>query len=285
MAVDNRTRLAEMIIPEVMEDMIREKLPHALVFGAFLDINRTLQGVPGDTITVPKWGLIGAAQDVAELEAIPYEKLSSSKTTMTIKKIGKGVEISDEALLSGYGDPLGEATTQLMMSVARKIDEDALDMFKKAKLTYNRKTDELSYDVVADALVKFGEDIDKPRVLWVTPEQYAQIRKDPNFINSKDLAGEPIIMSGVVGKMMSVYIKVTGNKALEKGATIQNIVIEPGAGKLLLKRAANIEKERDIDHKSTKTNIDQHYGMYIADDTKVLVLTTKKPTIKPSEEV
>ena len=45
-----------------------------------------------------------------------------------------------------------------------------------------------------------------------------------------------------------------------------------------------MEKERDIDHKATKVNIDQHYGIYIKDDTKVLLLTTKKPEITASEE-
>ena len=284
MALNNTTRVQDMVIPEVMEAMVREKLPHALVFGAFLGIDRTLQGVPGNVVTVPKWGLIGPAEDVAELGAIPYEKLSTSKDFMTIKKAGKGVQISDEAILSGFGDPLGEATTQLTMSVARKLDADALEMFKGAKLRYSRKSEELSYGVIADAMVTFGEDVDKPRVIWVTPEQYAQLRKDPNFIGLKDLAGEPLIMSGVVGKIMSLQVKVTANKNLEEDGVIKNLILEPEAGKLLLKRDANIETERDIDHKATKANIDQHYGMYVADDTKILVLTTKKPTIKASEE-
>lgn len=280
----NETKVQDLIIPEVMADMIREKLPNELVFGPLLSIDTKLQGIPGNTVTVPKWGLIGAAEDVAELAAIPYEKLTTSKTTMTIKKIGKGVHFSDEALLSGYGDPLGEGTAQLGISLARKIDADTLAEIKKAKLKYNRKSEVLSYDIVADGLTKFGERISVTRVMFITPEQYAALRKDKNFLALKDLAGKPILMSGVVGELCGVQLVVSANSDLVNGETIVNPIVEAGAVALLLKRAPLIEKERDIDHKATKVNVDQHYGMYIKDDTKILLLTTKKPEITASEE-
>lgn len=280
----NETKVQDLIIPEVMAEMIREKLPHELVFGPLLSIDTKLQGIPGNTVTVPKWGLIGVAEDVAELEAIPYEKLTTSKTTMTIKKIGKGVHFSDEALLSGYGDPLGEGTAQLGISLARKIDADTLAEIKKAKLKYNRKSEVLSYDIVADGLTKFGERISVTRVMFITPEQYAALRKDKNFLALKDLAGKPILMSGVVGELCGVQLVVSANSDLVNGETIINPIVEAGAVALLLKRAPLIEKERDIDHKATKVNVDQHYGMYIKDDTKILLLTTKKPEITASEE-
>lgn len=280
----NETKLENLIVPEVMADMIRQELPHKLVFGPLLTIDNRLEGIPGNILTVPKWGLIGIAEDVGELEAIPYEKLATSKATMTIKKIGKGVKFSDEALLSGYGDPLGEGTAQLAISVARKIDADTLVELKKAKLKYNRKSVELSYEVLADALTKFGEKMDIPRVMFITPDQYAQLRKDKNFLALKDIAGKPLMMSGVIGELCGVQLVVTANPEITTTNEVQNLIVESGAAALLLKRSPQVEKERDIDHKATKVNIDQHYGIYIKDDTKVLLLTTKKPEITASEE-
>ncbi len=279
----NETKLTNLIVPEVMADMVRTELPHKIVFAPLANIDTTLEGVPGNTVTVPKWGLIGIAEDVAELGEIPYEKLTTSRTTMTIKKVGKGVKFSDEALLSGYGDPLGEGTSQLALSVARKIDADILTELKKATLKYNRKSEELSYEVVADALTKFGEKIDVPRVMFITPEQYAVLRKDKNFLALKDMAGKPILMSGTIGEMCGVQLVVTANPAIVETATILNLIVEVGAVSVLLKRSPMIEKERDIDHKATKVNIDQHYGVYIKNDTKVMALTTKKSSVKPSE--
>ena len=120
------TKVADLIVPEVMADMVSAKLPNKLRFTPLAAIDTTLQGRPGNTITVPKWSYIGAAEDVAEGAAIPLTALAKTSSEMTIKKAGKGIELTDEALLSGYGDPLGEAVNQLSLSIADKIDNDVI---------------------------------------------------------------------------------------------------------------------------------------------------------------
>ena len=279
----NETRKQHIVIPEVMADMIETELPHALVFGELVDIDDTLVGVPGDTVTVPKWGLIGEAQDVGELAAIPYENLTTSKTTITIKKVGKGVMFSDEALLSGYGDPLGQGTKQIATAIARKIDTDVLTKMGEATLKYDMKSKPLSYDILADALVKFGERVDVPRIMFITQEQYAELRKDKNFLALKDMAGKPIMMSGVVGEICGVQLRVTANSGIVSGSQVTNYIVEPKAMGLLLKRDTQVETGRDMDKKATKVNADKHYGVFIKDETKILKLLTKKPTIAASE--
>lgn len=275
----NETKVQHLIIPEVMEAMVREKLPHKLQFEAFCEITDTLVGTPGDTITLPKWGLIGPAEDVAELGKIPYENMTTSKTTVKIKKAGKGITLSDEAMLSGYGDPLNEATEQLAIAIARKIDADSVEALKTAKLTFGKGLTALSYDLVCDALTKFGEDFDNDKILFVTADQYAELRKDQRFLNLKDMGGTPILMSGVVGSIAGCQVRVSNNPALVDDTKINNLIVMTGALRLVKKRDALIETDRDIDIKATKINIDQHYVVAIKDDTKVLKLSTLKPTI------
>lgn len=275
----NETKKEHLIVPEVMEDMIREKLPHKLQFATFCEIDSTLVGVPGDTITIPKWGLIGIAQDVEELGAIPYEQMTTSKTQATVKKAGKGILLSDEAMLSAYGNPIGEATDQLALSIARKVDSDAVEALKKAKLTFGKGATALNHGLLCDALTKFGENIDEEKVLFVTPDQYSELRKDSQFLSLKDMAGIPVLISGVVGMIAGCQVKVTSNPAIVNGSKIDNLIVLKGALRLLLKRNANLETARDIDVKATKFTIDQHYAIGIKDDTKVLKLSTLKPTI------
>ena len=117
------TKLSELIDPEVMGDMVSARIQKKLRVAPFYKIDDTLQGVPGDTITVPAYTYIGDASDVAEGGEVAIEKMTTSTRKATIKKAMKGIGLTDEAVLSGYGNPVGEANTQLAMAIAAKILE------------------------------------------------------------------------------------------------------------------------------------------------------------------
>ena len=127
--------LANLVNPEVMADMISATLPKQIKFSPIAKIDTTLVGRPGDTVTVPKYAYIGDAADVAEGEAMDPTQLTTSTTTVAVKKAGKAVELTDESVLSGYGDPVGEATRQLTMAIAAKVDNDCLAALYTAPLT------------------------------------------------------------------------------------------------------------------------------------------------------
>ena len=65
------TVLDDLINPEVMGDMISAKIEKAIVVTPFAQIDNTLEGRPGDTITVPQYDYIGDAVDVAENGEMP----------------------------------------------------------------------------------------------------------------------------------------------------------------------------------------------------------------------
>ena len=60
------TKKEDLFDPEVLAPMVQNTYQKAMVFMPLADIDRTLTGNPGDTLTVPTWGHIGEAQDVAE---------------------------------------------------------------------------------------------------------------------------------------------------------------------------------------------------------------------------
>mgnify|MGYP000613957279 FL=1 len=124
---DNLTKLAQLIDPEVMADMISAKIPKKLVVAPFAKVDTSLQGVPGSTITVPSYGYIGDADDVAEGVEVTPAKMSTTTKTATVKKAMKAVSLTDEAVLSGYGNPVGEANGQLAKAIASKVDNDCMD--------------------------------------------------------------------------------------------------------------------------------------------------------------
>lgn len=134
---DTYTKIADLIDPEVMGDMVSARIPKKLRVAPFAKVDDTLAGVPGDTITVPAYAYIGDADIVAEGEAVTIEKMTTSTRKATVKKAMKGIGLTDEAVLSGYGNPVGEANTQLAMAIAAKIDNDCMDVLQTATLTYD----------------------------------------------------------------------------------------------------------------------------------------------------
>lgn len=277
------TKIANLVDPEVMADLIREKLVDDIKFSPLAVIDTTLVGRPGDEISLPKYAYIGDAADVAEGASIPVELLSSTKATAKVKKAGKGIELTDESILSGYGDPLGQGTAQLRTAIAQKVDNDCLTALSgvKANMTVDVSTDKIiSSSVIADALVKFGEDLDGMKVLLIAPAQLAQIRKDPDYLKPSEMS-QQAIMSGTVGECWGCQI-VVSNKIKAAGGKYTNYIVKPGAVAIYLKRDVEVETARDIRKKTTTVTADEHYTAYLLNESMAIKLITKETEPAPT---
>ncbi|KZU71679.1 MULTISPECIES: N4-gp56 family major capsid protein [Lactiplantibacillus] len=274
---DETTVLDNLIDPQVMTAMISAKLPKAIRFSAIAPVDTTLEGRPGTDVTVPRYKYIGDATDVDEGGAIDYASLSTDTDMFTIKKAGKGVKITDEAALSGYGDPVGEGQRQITMAIASKIDNDILATAMKARLTLSTGVDVTSLDMVDAIEAAFNDDTseyavedDSPTtgVLFMNPKDVNKLRKAAaeNWTRATDL-GDNILINGTFGELLGWQI-VRSRKIKEGSA----LAVKPGAMRTYMKRDVLSEKGRDMDHKITKFNADEHYGVAIYDDTKLLVI-------------
>ena len=226
----NATILTSLIDPEVLAPMIEQKMVDLMKFAPLARLDYTLQGRPGSTITLPSYAYIGDAEDVAEGDDIPIAGLTQSSVDVSVKKAGKGVQITDEAVLSGYGDPIGEAIDQLGLSVASKTDNDVVAILNGiAAPMIHEATGKLTSDEVANALVKFGEDLDGDKVLLIAPEQLAQLRTTEDWIPATDM-GVKALMSGVVGMIWGCQVVVSNKIKTTPTYTITTDT-EPDANK------------------------------------------------------
>lgn len=272
-----QTKLAQMVNPEVMADMVSAKLPKLLKFTPLAYVERTLVGQAGNTLTVPKWVYSGDAKDIAEGVAIEPDQLTTGKATMTIKKAGKGIELTDEAVLSGFGDPIGQATQQIALAIAAKIDDDLVAEAKKA--TQFVAEAPTTGDALDKALAVFADEEDARYVALINPEDAIALRKDTakEWVRGSEI-GANIVVSGTFGEAHGVQIVRT--KKVEKGKgflvkvsadeTDTDDVAKYGAFVLNLKRDVAIETDRDILKKTTVITGDEHYGVYLYDPSKVV---------------
>lgn len=201
------TKMENMINPEVMGDMIDAKIEAQLKITPYAKVDTTLQGVPGDTKTVPSWNYIGDAEDIAEGVEVDTTKMTSAKETFTIKKAMKSVEITQEAINSGLGNPVGQAGTQLSKAIAGKVDNDVLDAVYEGKMTSGDGSNKISYEGIVDANTKFEDEEDGiEKVMFINPAQEGTILKDPNFL-SADKYEPGVMVNGAIGKVAGCQVK------------------------------------------------------------------------------
>ena len=257
----NGTKLENLVNPQVLADMISAELPNAIRFAPLATVGRKLVGTAGNTITMPKFGYIGDATDVPEGEDIPISKMSTTTTQATVKKIGKGVELSDESILSGYGDVVGETKNQLKMAIANKVDNDVLEALRGATLT---STGGMSVDTLTTARIKFGENVNQPAVAIMNSVNYGKIVSEVINVENTD----KVLMDGVVGKIAGLQVVIS-----DKLANTEVFIVASGALGIELKRDVMVEMDRDIIAGVNVFTANEHYVAYLKDESKAVKVT------------
>lgn len=210
---NNLTVIADLIDPEVLADMISAKVEARVMALPYARFDDTLEGRPGDTITIPRYGYsFGDAVEVAEGADIPLRALETDTVQYQIKKVGIGGAITDEALLSGYGDPMGEMVKQIAMAVTNKLDGDTIEELYSATTTLNAQAI-IGYEPIVNAIDLFEEEINAPKVIFVHPKQVTQLRKDENFI-SADKYKEGVTINGEIGTICNAKV-IPSRKVVE----------------------------------------------------------------------
>lgn len=276
----NTTKLADMVNPEVMADMISAKIPEMIVVTPFAKVDDTLKGRPGDTITVPSFKFIGAAEDVAEGVACGTTKLETSTETFTVKKVMKAVDLTDEAVLSGYGNPVGETNSQLAKAVAVKVDADVMDALKGAQMTYDGTAEAISYAGIVKAVDLFDEEVQSAKAIFVNPHQLTTLRLDDLFI-SADKYNNEVVLRGEIGMIAGARV-VPSKRVVLDGDGVYNCPIvkltneaqaedDAAAVTIFMKKDVGLEAARDTLARITVISVDEHYGVAITNQEKVVV--------------
>lgn len=267
MAIANGTYLANLVNPEVMADMIDKKLFDYIRFSPLATIDTTLQGRPGDTVTLPYFNLLGSAVTVAEGEDIPINQLTASTVGVSIHKIGIGAKITDESILSGYGRPFDEIVDQEAKAIADGVDNEFLTILESiaSNMTYSAAASAIAPVDVNGALELFGEDLDGVKVLLVAPATHTVLRNAKEWLPASEIAAG-IMIRGAVGEIFGCQVIVT-NKLKDKG---EAFIVKPGALRLYTKRDTLVEYDRNIINKSFAITADKHFASYLYDPTKAI---------------
>lgn len=278
------TMMKDMINPQVMGDMIDAKIEALAKITPYAKVDTTLQGVPGDTKTVPSWNYIGDAEDVAEGGEVDLTAMTASSTTFTIKKAMKAVGITQEAVNSGLGNPIGQAEKQLAKAIAGKVDNDVLTAALTATTTVGDGTAVIGYDAIVDAVAKFEDEEDGiDKVMFISPKQEATLLKDPDFLSADKFTGG-VAVNGAIGKIAGCWIKKS-NKIKAKSGVFTNVILkmEPDSAEteytedelpaitIFLKKDTTVDAEWFPKKQQHDITACKYYGVAKTNDAKIVL--------------
>ena len=226
----------------------------------------------------------GDASDVAEGGEVAIEKMTTSTRKATIKKAMKGIGLTDEAVLSGYGNPVGEANTQLAQAIAAKVDNDCMDALQSASLIYDGSQAQISYNAIVDAVDLFEEEMGcSDKVLFIHPKQVTQLRKNPDFL-SADKYTPGVSLTGEIGMIAGCRLVPSKKVPLAEGVyacpivkleTDPEVDDEIPALTIYRKREVNIETERKPKTRTTEITADEFYVAVLSNEAKVVLAKFK----------
>lgn len=277
------TMMAQMINPEVMGDMINAKIEALAKLTPYAKIDTTLVGVPGDTKTVPSWNYIGDAEDIAEGAEVGLTQMTAASTTFTIKKAMKAVGITQEAINSGLGNPVGQAEHQLAKSIVGKVDNDVLDAAMTAS-NVATATGVISYDAIVTAVGKFEDEEDGiEKVMFISPKQETQLLLDPMFTSADRFEGG-VAVRGAIGKIAGCWIKKSNKIKVKSGVyTCPIIKLEPDSAEteytedelpaltIFLKKDVAVDHEWFPKKQQHDITAAKYYGVALTNAAKVVL--------------
>lgn len=283
--------MANMINPEVMGPMINAKIEALAKLTPYAKVDTTLQGVPGDTKTVPSWNYIGDAEDVAEGAEVDLTQMTAASTTFTIKKAMKAVGITQEAINSGLGNPVGQAEHQLAKSIVGKVDNDVLEAALTAATTVGDGTAVIGYGGIVDAATKFEDEEDGiEKVMFISPKQEATLLKDPDFV-SADKFQAGVAVNGSIGKIAGCWIKKSNKIKAKSGVfTCPIIKLEPDSAEteytedelpaitIFLKKDTTVDHEWFPKKQQHDITAAKYYGVALTNAAKVVLAKFKDAT-------
>ena len=268
------TTTSNVIIPEVLAAMIAAEIPGQLALAGSdaVTVLDNLKGGPGNTIKIPRWGTIGDFTEVAEGNAMPVVNIAATAATATVKKFARGVEVTDEALLASYDDPLKEVARQFARYAARAADRELITAAETSTLLHTASGTITLNDIV-DAIGKWNDASVNISGLVVHSKVYRDLIKLAEFKTLTQKA-DSVIEKGVVGMVYGVPIRVSDAITTVAGSpnTYRNLLLKKGALGLWYQRNMNVETERDTIKRTTVVTADSIFATAMFQDNPLPVV-------------
>ena len=247
----------------VVENKITDTVNSLLDVNSLMTLDTTLTTDAGLTKKVHKYTYSGTVEQLAKgAKNSKYGSIDMEETDYTVKRYQQSYKFNDIDVMTDptIQDVFADGAAKAM---ANEIRTEYFTELAKIS-NHVDVTTALTYDAVVDALQEIGVENEDNLFLIMGGDGKAAIRKDDDFINSRQ--GE-ILYTGQFGTICGVpcvFSKLVPAKTVY--ATKKDAV------KFFVKREGTVEQDRDIETKDNTVVYERHGLIALVDDTESCII-------------
>ena len=248
----------------VVENKITETVNSLLDVNSLMTVDTTLAT---DAKKVHKYTYTGHVEQLAKgAKNTQYGEIGMTETDYTVKRYQQAYKFNDVDVMTDpyIQDVFADGAAKAMANEIRtEYFTEVAKISKKVDVT-----GALTYDAIVDALQQIGVEDEDGLFLLMGGDGKAAIRKDDDFINSRQ--GE-ILYTGQFGTVCGVpviFSKLVPAKTVY--ATKRDAV------KFFVKREGTVEQDRDIETKDNLVVYERHGLIALVDDTESCIINFNK---------
>lgn len=271
------TKASMLVDPEVMAPAVGGKMEKAIKFTKYADTDSTLVGQPGSTITRPKYGYIGAAEDLVEGVPMDTTAMSMTTTEVTVKETGKAIEITEKAIITNVGGTVSEAERQLGLSMAEKVELDYIVELDTGLQTVAGSPTTAAK--ILEGITVFDNESDINIVLFINTKDYNKLVQ--SLLTAGGSTADRAMTTGEVSNILGLsaiertkrvaegkgYLQIFGTQA-SKDTEEQSSAIE-----IVLKKEVAVNKDADVLKRTVVIAANRHYAVNLKNDKGVVKFT------------
>ena len=267
----------KLIVPVVYSALVREKITGKCKVAQFATTKGNLMGQPGETIKFPAYKYIGDASNWTVGTAMTAGELEQTTTSATIKAIAApGINVYDYDDEVAMGNQIQEAASQQAVSIARKMDTDAIDAcltspLKKKLAAKNTVTQ----DELIAMLGLYGDDRDSADFdAIVIHSAFAPSFYSMDMFVSREKTmtkdGNGIAINGVIGYFLDIPVVLSDRLYDTTAQEGFILMMKKNALALLPKESPFTEVARDAAKRLSTIYTSDFYAIALVDDTAVI---------------
>lgn len=251
----------------ILENKITDTVNSTLDVNGLMTIDTSLTTDAGLKKIIHKYTYAGTVEQLAKgAKNSQYGSVDMTETEYTVKRYQQSYKFNDiDVMTDAYiQDVFADGAAKAMANEIRtEYFTELAKISKKVDVTGN-----LTYDAIVDALQQIGVENEDNLFLIMGGDGKAQIRKDDDFINSRQ--GD-ILYTGQFGTVCGVPVIFS---KLVPAKTVY--ATKKDAVKFFVKREGTVEQDRDIETKDNLVVYERHGLIALVDDTESAIINFNK---------